>query len=94
VSVTWTSLARNDLLEIVDYVAAENPAAALRLASAVGNGVVRLARYPRLGRQGRVAQTGELVIVGTPYVVVYRQQKREVEILRVLHGARQWPEPS
>jgi toxin ParE1/3/4 len=37
-----------------------------------------------------VPATRELVVAGTPWVVVYRVKNR-VEILRVLHGAQSWP---
>jgi toxin ParE1/3/4 len=44
-----------------------------------------------IGRQGRVGGTRELVVQGTPYIVVYRVHD-DVEILAVVHGARKWPE--
>ncbi|HLH88791.1 MAG TPA: type II toxin-antitoxin system RelE/ParE family toxin [Xanthobacteraceae bacterium] len=37
-------------------------------------------------------QTRELVIVGSPYFVPYRVRGERVEILRVIHGARRWPD--
>lgn len=36
--------------------------------------------------------TRELVITGTPYLVPYRVVGDVIVILRVLHGARQWPD--
>lgn len=53
--------------------------------------VSRLADYPAIARPGRVASTRELVVVGTPYIVVYRIEPSAVVILRVLHGAQRWP---
>lgn len=45
------------------------------------------------GRTGRVSDTRELVIAGTPYVVAYRiTHQSEVQILAVLHGKRRWPD--
>jgi toxin ParE1/3/4 len=35
--------------------------------------------------------TTELVVVGTPYVVVYRVERSVVLVLRILHGAQRWP---
>ena len=35
--------------------------------------------------------TRELVVTGTPYVVAYRVTPAGVQILRVVHGARDWP---
>ncbi len=46
----------------------------------------------RIGRPGRRPNTRELIISGTPHIVAYRLKGRETQILRVLHGARRWPE--
>jgi toxin ParE1/3/4 len=46
-----------------------------------------------MGRSGRVADTRELVISRTPFIVVYRVTPTRIEILRVLHGAQAWPRP-
>jgi toxin ParE1/3/4 len=35
-------------------------------------------------------ETRELVVSGTPYIVVYLISD-DVELIRVLHGAQQWP---
>jgi toxin ParE1/3/4 len=47
---------------------------------------------PRMGRPGRVPGTRELVIGQTPYIVPYRLQRGVIQILRVFHGARRWPQ--
>ncbi len=49
-----------------------------------------LADFPRRGRPGRVGGTRELVIVGTPFIVVYRIRDA-VEIVGFLHARQQWP---
>jgi toxin ParE1/3/4 len=51
-----------------------------------------LAQHPGLGRPGRVEGTRELVIANTPYVVPYRVRNNGVEVLRVFHGTRKWPQ--
>jgi plasmid stabilization system protein ParE len=48
--------------------------------------------FPASGRVGRIAGTRELVINGTPYVAAYAVTDTTVRILRVLHGAQEWPE--
>lgn len=53
--------------------------------------IVKLADHPNMGRVGRIEGTRELVITRTPYIVGYRLVGNTVEILTVLHGARQWP---
>ncbi|MGD2020834.1 MAG: type II toxin-antitoxin system RelE/ParE family toxin [Thiohalocapsa sp.] len=52
----------------------------------------RLADNPSLGRPGRVLDTRELMVTGTPYLVPYTVSDNEIVILRVLHGAQQWPQ--
>ncbi|HET7560985.1 MAG TPA: type II toxin-antitoxin system RelE/ParE family toxin [Rhodanobacteraceae bacterium] len=50
-----------------------------------------LLQFPVSGRPGRVEGTRELVIERTPYIAAYRIQSDTVRVLRVLHGALQWP---
>jgi toxin ParE1/3/4 len=47
---------------------------------------------PEMGRPGRVPGTRELVIPSTPFIVPYRLDGNTIQILRVFHGARRWPE--
>ena len=54
--------------------------------------VRRLRDFPASGRVGRIAGTRELVISGTPYVAAYAISETAVRILRVLHGAQEWPD--
>lgn len=82
-----------DLVVIVEHIAQDNPAAALAMWDTIERQVGRLTDHPRSGRLGRVPETRELVVAGVPYVVVYRIG-HSVELLRVLHGAQQWPLPT
>ncbi len=90
--VTWHRRARQDLRHIRAQVAAEHPQAAQRIAQRILQAVELLAEQPRIGRVGRVPDTREFVITGTPYIVAYRVAEDTLIILRVLHGARRWPE--
>jgi addiction module RelE/StbE family toxin len=89
--IAWLFEARRDLANQLDYVAERNPGAALRLDSVVHASVRKLIRLPEIGRRGRVAGTRELVVPRTPYIVIYRVGGDVVSILRVLHGAQDWP---
>jgi toxin ParE1/3/4 len=73
-------------------LAADDEAAASRITNHIWDSVDILARHPFAGRKGRVPDTRELVISGTPFLVAYRIAKKEVRILAVLHAAREWPE--
>ena len=53
---------------------------------------VVLPPFPAQGRPGRLPQTRELVVSGTPYFIPYRINDDRLQIIAVIHGARQWPE--
>ena len=90
-SLNWTPSALEDLDAAAVYIARDNPQAAVSMAGHVLESVEYLASYPNLGRAGRVRGTRELVVSGTPFVVVYRVRLDIVQVLRVLHHARKWP---
>ena len=88
--IEWREQAEADL---VGFLLERNVTVALRTRDIIVSRVALLADQPALGRPGRVARTRELVIGSTPSIVAYRiaQSADAVIILRVLHGARQWP---
>ncbi|MFH0802209.1 MAG: type II toxin-antitoxin system RelE/ParE family toxin [bacterium] len=91
--ILWTEAAAEDLESIAAYIAADKPGAAVRQVLLVLNAVEDLvAQHPSIGRSGRVPGTREFFITGTPYIIAYRVQQKALQILRVLHGARKWPE--
>ena len=88
----WLPLALHDFDEIIDYIAQDNPVAAIEQGDEIESQVAGLLDNHLQGRPGRVKGTRELVVVRTPYIVAYRVKKGAIQILRVLHGARLWPE--
>lgn len=89
--VRWLAVASADLLAVAEYIARHDQTAAYAVQEAIRHQVGRFAEHPRSGRPGRVEGTRELVVSGTRYIVAYRVAGQVVTILRVLHGARQWP---
>jgi len=92
VRIEWGPLAEEDLAEIVSYIAADNPRAAYEIHNRVREAAAPLGTHTHLGRIGRVKGTRELVISSTPFIAAYRVTRSAVVILRVLHGARKWPD--
>jgi toxin ParE1/3/4 len=90
--IWWSTPATQQLAAAHEYIAADDEAAARRITNHIWDFVDVLARHPFAGRKGRVPDTRELVISGTPFLVAYRIEKKEVRILAVLHAAREWPE--
>ncbi len=89
--VRWTTSAANDPYRIVQRIQKDNPTAATRVATIVYDECGSLRDFPRRGRKGRIEGTRELIFPGMPYIVVYRIQEQIVELLRIYHGAQDWP---
>lgn len=87
----WTRPALDDLKEAGDFIALDNPRAAQRMGERVQEAVEYLLEHPNMGKPGRVSGSRELVVSGTPFIVIYRVKTPAVQILRVLHHARKWP---
>ncbi|NJN63114.1 MAG: type II toxin-antitoxin system RelE/ParE family toxin [Coleofasciculaceae cyanobacterium RL_1_1] len=89
--VRYLSFAIADLAEIRAYLGTNYPSLVTEARQKLRDSLNGLARFPNLGRSGRVFGTRELVIpkVGKlTYVAVYRVVGDEVQILRVLVGRR------
>jgi toxin ParE1/3/4 len=92
-NILWSPEAIDDLTSLRAYIAEDNPAAAQEVALHIIQNIEQLLpNNPQMGRPGRVPGTRELVIPKTPSVVPYRLQRNVIQILRVYHGARRWPE--
>ena len=89
----WAPGAIEDLKQLRWYIARDNPRAATDIAAKILAAIERLPEFPASGRPGRVPNTRELVVPGTPLVIPYTVTDRGIEIIAVLHGARRWPKP-
>lgn len=81
-----------DLDDICMFIADDDPQRALALLARIEKRIEQLRDNPSLGRPGRVPGTRELVVPRTPFIVPYQMTGAMIEVLRVYHGARQWPE--
>jgi plasmid stabilization system protein ParE len=80
-----------DIDEIGEFIAQDSPTAARQTIAQIVQQVGLLTGQPALGRPGRVPGTRELIIPTLPFIVPYRVRGGAIEILRVMHSARQWP---
>ena len=85
VEIVWSALARTRLREIRAYVARDKPEAAERLAMRIVAILEALRNHPYLGRVGAETAIRELVIGGTPYIVLHRIDGRRVVISTIWH---------
>jgi toxin ParE1/3/4 len=87
----WTQEAAADLERIADYLFEHTSGHAERLVRALFEAPATLLTFPNRGRLGKKEGTRELVMSPLPYVVVYTVREDVVYIVRILHGAQQWP---
>lgn len=90
-TLVWLKRAIGDRDAQLDYIAQDNPLAAVTQGDRVEEQLDQLLRHPQMGRPGRKQGTRELVISRTPFIVVYRIKGKRIELLRLLHGSQQWP---
>lgn len=80
--------AEDDLLSIWRYIAEDDPQAATRLLLSIDERCALLADNPQLGpARPDIAPDLRYFPFGN-YLILYREVSNEVEIVRVLHGAR------
>lgn len=88
--VIWTPEAEAQRLEIGEYIASDNPRAAIRIDLLLEASVLKLADFPQIGRTGMIQGTREL-IPHPSYRVVYEIRDNGIWITSVVHTSRQWP---
>lgn len=90
--LVWRPMALADRETIMDYIAQDNPAAAIELDDEFEAKAEQARQRPTLYKTGRVRGTREIV-VRPNYVMVYRIENEggTLAVLRVLHAAQQWP---
>jgi toxin ParE1/3/4 len=90
--IVWREVALDSLQRVPAYIARDNPDAAERVRERILGAVRNLADMPNMGRPGRVEDTRELVVSGTPYIVAYTVLDDQVVIIAVQHSAQRWPD--
>jgi toxin ParE1/3/4 len=84
----WSPEAAADIDDIWEFIAADNPDAADRMVTTIHTTLATLGDHPKLGSQGRRSRTREFVVAGSPYLLIYRISKDFLEVVHVVHGAR------
>lgn len=89
--VRWLRQALRDLDEIETYISEDSPAVAVDVIVKIIKAVLLLREQQGIGRAGRVPGTKELIIPNLPYIIPYRVKDEAVQVLRVYHVSRKWP---
>ncbi|MBE9050939.1 type II toxin-antitoxin system RelE/ParE family toxin [Nostocales cyanobacterium LEGE 11386] len=90
--IKWLRRALRNLEQAHNYILKENPQVAPELILKIQNAANQLKNYPFVGKSGRIEGTRELIISNSPYILIYRVSEESVEILRVLHTSKRYPD--
>ena len=88
--LVFDDLALADLEGIHDWIAKDNPKAALAVVQRLFESIEHLARFPQMGHTGRDERTLEWVVPRLPYIVIYEvhADRDEIIVVAVVHGAQ------
>jgi toxin ParE1/3/4 len=84
----FTPMARDDLESIWEYIAADNPSAATRVAQILMQKCQALADNPLIGRRRDELAPDLRSLPAGNYLIFYRASAEYVDILRILNAAR------
>jgi addiction module RelE/StbE family toxin len=92
VKILWTRKASRHLRAAYEYWASQSSVKAGDIMlNRIFTAVELLERFPEARRLGRIDGTRELTILPAPFVVVYRVQPNQIEVIALFHGSRKWP---
>ena len=81
-------LAQSDLIDIWQFIARENPEQADLFLDRIGRKLQTLARMPKIGKlRPELTENLRSFPIGR-YIIFYILLETEIEIIRILHGAR------
>lgn len=84
----FATKAETDLAEIGDYIAKDNPLRGISFVDEIEATCQRLAEMPGMGSARPELRPGLRSFAHGNYVILYRPVEGGVEIVRVLHSAR------
>jgi len=91
--VNWTEAARAQLRDIRGFVAGSSPQYATKMVDRLTRRSQQIATFPRSGRIVPEANDVSIrEVLEGPYRIIYHILEDEIDIIAVVHGARQWPE--
>ncbi len=86
--VRYTRRALRHLDSILAWISQDRPKAALGQIQRIEHAIDLIGQFPQMGHTGISTGTLEFVVPGTPFIVIYRIGKDEVQVLSVVHGAK------
>jgi addiction module RelE/StbE family toxin len=89
-TVVWSPLALADRDAIFEYIARDNPFAAIALDNEFKDKAELARQRPLAYRSGLVRDTRELVVRAN-YLLIYKVIGDDLRVLRIKHARQRWP---
>lgn len=90
--VRWTDTAIEHLAAIYEYIARDSARYALRMVDRITRRTIQIGMYPESGRMVPEYQAEEIrEVLEQPFRIIYRIRPNQIDVLAVVHGARQLP---
>jgi toxin ParE1/3/4 len=89
VEIRWSESAVGDLEEIFNYIAKDSEEYARNIARRIMDNIETVEAFPNLGRivpEFNKKMIREILVLN--YRVIYRIQEKNIEIVRIIHHAR------
>lgn len=86
--VRFLKRAVQDLMEIEAYTRRHSPQGAARVGARIRKRAYDLAQFPEQGTESPKAGVRQIYVGKAPYMLIYRVQGEEVQILTILHTSR------
>ena len=88
--VLWTENALKHLLDIYEYISQNSPTYATRMVDRLTRRSEQIANFPMSGREVPEYEAEDIrEVIEKPYRIIYRVKSDQIDILAVVHAARQ-----
>jgi toxin ParE1/3/4 len=90
VNVHWTATARRHLKAIHDYIARDSPVYARQVVARIVDRSEQISAFPESGRLvPEYGRSHVREVFHEPYRIIYRIKASSIDVIAVVHGARQ-----
>lgn len=86
--ISWLASARRDVAQLYSYIAEHDRDAAAKIAANIYAAPQRLIQFQRSGPERNDIAVGLRSMKAGKYLLLYRIKGKNIEIVRVLHSAR------
>ena len=84
-----TDPAKADIRELMQYVRERSPQSAIKVSAALQAAMRRLADFPNIGHVRNDLSDETLRVWAVySYLIIYRPDRKPLQVIRVVHGAR------